>query len=605
MSSTPNSENQNQNQKIDLSFLQTAQQSPAYVQTALRILAQREGKRASARREGILRALVERDRFQGHLGGNGNGADSGIRTTPTSAKRRSGPWALPKSPKSKDPPSPSQSTSSPTSSDQNQNQSPNPMNEPLTWYSTSVGSSPLHGTENRYCDVVPYDRTRVVLAPTSVSSPPPTPTSTSRSHVTNEDIESGDYLNASWVHEFYGKKTWIATQAPLPDTVHTFLRVLLGEALPPPLSSTSQSGATATSHGSPRTIVQLTRNIESGMRKAHQYLPEKIGEESAVVVYPPPSTFVGPSSPSSQSSRSSVDSSGSGSDSGRRRSSTGSSQFRSANLAGSGNAAQTEISPFRLTLLGREEVEEARGIICIVRLDVLDPSYVSPATKDDGDDNEDDYGYPTDEEKDNSRSASRKDTKKVSPKPAQDSQKVEKTPKVLRSVTFRHLLFHAWPDHGVPEDHDLAGLVKFVGLVDEVNRLPTKRSDTDAEEDPDPPIMINCSAGIGRTGSFIAISSLLRAIGVLLPPGAPLGDPPGAQSLSPSPERDTPIQAISAELHSEVTESGPLGPIPPSHANDMVVREIDWLREQRPGMVQRPEQVVLVYRVFGGVALRR
>lgn len=137
-------------------------------------------------------------------------------------------------------------------------------------------------------------------------------------------------------------------------------------------------------------------------------------------------------------------------------------------------------------------------------------------------------------------------------------------------VIFHHCLYLAWPDHGVPELEDRAALLNFIRLVDQKNKQPD-------EHEPEPPIMVNCSAGIGRTGSFIAITSLLRSHG-LLPP-----------AFSTSAGTFTPPPPL---------PPSPLGPLPDSLQWDLVAQEIDHLREQRPGMVQRPEQALLVYELL-------
>jgi len=128
-----------------------------------------------------------------------------------------------------------------------------------------------------------------------------------------------------------------------------------------------------------------------------------------------------------------------------------------------------------------------------------------------------------------------------------------------------HLLYTAWPDFGVPRENDT--ILKFAQLVERVNNrnLPEGTSPNDA-----PPVLVHCSAGVGRTGSFIALSSLLRAYGLLSSrPHTPRIAPP----LPPS----------------------PLGPLPEDMKNDLIANEIDSLREQRQSMVQRSEQVMWVY----------
>ncbi|KAJ8917532.1 hypothetical protein NQ315_005581 [Exocentrus adspersus] len=66
-----------------------------------------------------------------------------------------------------------------------------------------------------------------------------------------------------------------------------------------------------------------------------------------------------------------------------------------------------------------------------------------------------------------------------------------------------HYHFQAWPDHGVPSD---PGCV--LNFLHEVN----KRQETLQQETPlQPPgaILVHCSAGIGRTGTFIVIDMIL------------------------------------------------------------------------------------------------
>ncbi|THV07084.1 phosphatases II [Dendrothele bispora CBS 962.96] len=737
MSSSP-TPNPTQIPLIDLSFLQKAHQSPSYVQTSLHILSQRENRRANARKESVLRALIDfnKEKLGGQLGvavGSAPGGDehNGTRSTPTSAKRRSGPWALTKSIKAKvTSSSTSSASSSATGQPQTQHQDDNHDPDPsVTWYSTSIGSSTPHAPQNRYFDVVPYDRTRVILAsapsptlsptsPTNSASPPPTTpispssaSSFSKSHAheinnappttkdnriteTKDDLTS--YLNASWVRELYGHKTWIATQAPLPETVHTFLRVLLGEAVSPGSFTSSQHGDNDKDKkrrsgsgpqpelgdgGRPRTIVQLTRNVENGSRKAHPYLPERVGEEWGVVVWPP----IGMTTEERRGRRDEVEESDDEYESAREELGSGEQQQQRqerGNRRRGGKEKQTRRglrksyahTPLRLTLLKKEEREEARCVISFVRLDVLggDVSEVgyglgahSHSWEENGDEEDDEdedvYGYPTDsdEEEDgdgsetNGQRSGRKAAGKVEGRMGGKDNKKKKPAASSpgTSIIFQHLLFHAWPDHGVPEDSDLVGLVNFIGLVDEINRAPVdfklegKEEDDDGHEpgrekdhknggereehepevggrrevgglgdgdpDPDPPIIINCSAGIGRTGSFIAISSLLRAVGMLLPAGVGRDTSDessnegstvrGEKGIGPNGGGGADKSTVS---NVDDVNSSPLGPLPTSHMNDMVVREIDWLREQRPGMVQRPEQVVLVYRVFGGVVLR-
>jgi len=309
---------------------------------------------------------------------------------------------------------------------------------------------------NRYTDIIPYDRTRVIVKEKSSDLKD------------SEGTEQHDrYLNANWVLERYGHKYWIAAQAPLRNTAHAFMSLMLSSVWPPQTSSTQGNRI--------RTVVQLTQNVEGGRKKADAYFPSEVGE--SVIVRPEPKCYD---------------------------------------------------PPLRVTLLAVKSHKDAH---CV------------------------------------------QSTVSVTPLPTNAQNPIED------EIIFNHMLYLSWPDHGVPEPEDRKSLLKFVKLVDRVNRdtaqcrvHTTSPGHSCAETDPDPPIMVNCSAGIGRTGSFLAISSLLRNYGFLPPAAHPATIPP--------------------------TDASPLGPVPSDLKDDLILQEIDSLREQRPGMVQRSEQVLLVYELL-------
>ncbi|QRV86516.1 protein-tyrosine phosphatase [Ceratobasidium sp. AG-Ba] len=129
----------------------------------------------------------------------------------------------------------------------------------------------------------------------------------------------------------------------------------------------------------------------------------------------------------------------------------------------------------------------------------------------------------------------------------------------------RHLAFDSWADHGVPRTTSSAYWLAL--LADKENR------ESDNQTQP-PPMIVHCSAGVGRTGTFIAICSLLRAFG-LLPPAS-------------RPEWDT-----------YVPEQTGLGDHSDSlPADDYVVQEVNALREQRIMMVQMPDQLAFIYELL-------
>ena len=64
-----------------------------------------------------------------------------------------------------------------------------------------------------------------------------------------------------------------------------------------------------------------------------------------------------------------------------------------------------------------------------------------------------------------------------------------------------HLLFEGWPDFSIPEGADRAALLKLIDLSREKN----------ADNSTNPRI-VHCSAGVGRSGTFMALDWLLQEL---------------------------------------------------------------------------------------------
>ncbi|KAM0230981.1 hypothetical protein ACHAPO_008807 [Fusarium lateritium] len=108
-----------------------------------------------------------------------------------------------------------------------------------------------------------------------------------------------------------------------------------------------------------------------------------------------------------------------------------------------------------------------------------------------------------------------------------------------------HLLYRRWPDFGVPELEDLDGFFDLMQLSRELSASSNPR-------------IIHCSAGVGRTGTFITLEHLVRELD--------LG---------------------TFENYDQ-----------PSEGPDLIYHTVDLLREQRVGMVQGRPQFLFIYQVM-------
>lgn len=127
-----------------------------------------------------------------------------------------------------------------------------------------------------------------------------------------------------------------------------------------------------------------------------------------------------------------------------------------------------------------------------------------------------------------------------------------------------HFLFLGWPDHEVPRDReDQKALLELIKMsrfrIEEI-------SDGEGEKET-PPRVVHCSAGVGRTGTFIALDHLLQEL------------------------EDGRFDGLvdDNEVDREDSEA---------HEVDPVFETVKKLREQRMFMVYKPGQYTFIYQIL-------
>ena len=65
-------------------------------------------------------------------------------------------------------------------------------------------------------------------------------------------------------------------------------------------------------------------------------------------------------------------------------------------------------------------------------------------------------------------------------------------------LAITHYHFTEWPDHGVPTDKMC--MIKFIGHIRKAH--PPEGA----------PLVVHCSAGVGRTGTFIVLDTMLQRV---------------------------------------------------------------------------------------------
>ncbi|KAL4162719.1 hypothetical protein PRNP1_003251 [Phytophthora ramorum] len=134
-----------------------------------------------------------------------------------------------------------------------------------------------------------------------------------------------------------------------------------------------------------------------------------------------------------------------------------------------------------------------------------------------------------------------------------------KVSKGVKTRVIKQIQLTIWPDHGVLRDFRV-----IAPMLDAVNSY---RSEASRAHKVEARVVVHCSAGIGRSGTFIAIDIMLKQLHQVL------------TSASEGAEADA--QKMQQALD--------------------IPRVVHRLRSQRPGMVQTPEQYEMIYQYLAAV----
>ncbi|KAK4445016.1 protein-tyrosine phosphatase-like protein [Podospora aff. communis PSN243] len=155
-----------------------------------------------------------------------------------------------------------------------------------------------------------------------------------------------------------------------------------------------------------------------------------------------------------------------------------------------------------------------------------------------------------------------------------------------------HFLYKKWPDFGVPALADLESFFTLMRLSREKNAGPHN------------PRIVHCSAGVGRSGTFIALEHLIRELdaGVLEHYDERAATPGGRRSADERSFRASPSTATSSGAFDEVTKRGgeasPATTVIEEEGEDLIFATVNQLREQRRNMVQAEAQYLFIYQVL-------
>lgn len=154
----------------------------------------------------------------------------------------------------------------------------------------------------------------------------------------------------------------------------------------------------------------------------------------------------------------------------------------------------------------------------------------------------------------------------------------------MREITQIH--YSSWPDFGAPADPaHLLGLVELSNSIQRASAAPTEstRSDEPEHAENPRPVLVHCSAGCGRTGTFCTIDSVIDML---------------KRQRKEIKSGVTPMEGMTTGddyMGKGATDSAVAGDWVFSQDTDLVEKTVEEFREQRLSMVQSLRQYVLCY----------
>ncbi|ROW07380.1 hypothetical protein VMCG_03878 [Cytospora schulzeri] len=179
--------------------------------------------------------------------------------------------------------------------------------------------------------------------------------------------------------------------------------------------------------------------------------------------------------------------------------------------------------------------------------------------------------------------------------------------------TVWHFLYKKWPDFGVPALEDLDSFFKLMRLSRDKNARPEN------------PRIVHCSAGVGRSGTFIALEHLIRELdaGVLegwdspghfrrrrgsgggeddVDGGGDDGDGDGdavsAEGQNGNGLGEDAAEANKMDVEQQLQQQQTQDAAVEVEGDDLIFHTVNQLREQRRHMVQADSQYLFIYQVM-------